>query len=182
MAVERNLIYIPLCFYFIRNIRNLPGKTATIYIPLCFYFIISRIKYIVIHYDLHSTMLLLYRESRIDYGCGARIYIPLCFYFIYTEDPRRGPEAPFTFHYASTLSSRTLWSHDVDCLIYIPLCFYFIGIRTRQCDESFSLFTFHYASTLSGIHPILEQRTKIFTFHYASTLSAAERSRNETYQ
>ena len=30
-------------------------------------------------------MLLLYRESRIDYGFGAHIYIPLCFYFI---DPR----------------------------------------------------------------------------------------------
>ena len=78
-------IYIPLCFYFI-PIPTFSTKSASfIYIPLCFYFIWKIVDNLIIfslftfHYastlseaeiagytneqNLHSTMLLLYRES-----------------------------------------------------------------------------------------------------------------------
>ena len=101
------LIYIPLCFYFICIHRVIFRQKILIYIPLCFYFILC------IHaghwrfFNLHSTMLLLYR-SVWDIGwLYKRIYIPLCFYFIF---PMISP-------------------CDCNAFIYIPLCFYFIRIQ-----------------------------------------------------
>ena len=83
------------------------GISGIIYIPLCFYFIRIR-QYIECqsNYNLHSTMLLLYPHcctvvQRID----VNIYIPLCFYFIPGSLLLRSClSIPFTFHYASTLS------------------------------------------------------------------------------
>ena len=78
-------IYIPLCFYFICDVAGCLILSDTIYIPLCFYFIDKfandAIQGVL---DLHSTMLLLYRnqDGRNNRGYGR-----------------------FTFHYASTLSS-----------------------------------------------------------------------------
>ena len=143
------LIYIPLCFYFIYLVSAGHRHWSPIYIPLCFYFIL--------------------RRTGISSGT-TRIYIPLCFYFIAVHAGAGNGDQPFTFHYASTLSdlrrrlspaavgiyiplcfyfidwtidNRTLWKP-----IYIPLCFYFIGYL-RQLKRQGSSFTFHYASTLS---------------------------------
>ena len=56
------VIYIPLCFYFIRIDKCVKTDTT----------------------DLHSTMLLLYRSGRRQNVHTKQIYIPLCFYFIDT--------------------------------------------------------------------------------------------------
>ena len=88
-----------------------------IYIPLCFYFIVRQKAPITpCLEDLHSTMLLLYRElPRIHTQTEYSIYIPLCFYFIQ----------------ASTLTAL------LDYIIYIPLCFYFIlGYEQEYSDSS----------------------------------------------
>ena len=119
-------IYIPLCFYFIGH-RPHPGADngaqftfhyastlsremvcgdgcISIYIPLCCYFIEfgQWLEQEGLH--LHSTMLLLYPG----------------------DWTRSWDRAPFTFHYASTLS--VFWRPDRMYIytIYIPLCFYFI--------------------------------------------------------
>ena len=55
------IIYIPLCFYFIQPCQVHRRRRVLIYIPLCFYFI---------------------GRHRIDDVCRFFIYIPLCFYFI----------------------------------------------------------------------------------------------------
>ena len=78
------LIYIPLCFYFIAMWTHRTPLSCLIYIPLCFYFIDSGVsESIVTSQNLHSTMLLLYQPvgSLGLYG-EVWIYIPLCFYFI----------------------------------------------------------------------------------------------------
>ena len=77
------LIYIPLCFYFIKKNGDISKDSIPIYIPLCFYFIAEAVpdKYIpLIH--LHSTMLLLYLINFAKRAYLISIYIPLCFYFI----------------------------------------------------------------------------------------------------
>ena len=54
-----------------------------IYIPLCFYFIRNRnLLFPAIRTDLHSTMLLLYPHIFVVFVHPLNIYIPLCFYFI----------------------------------------------------------------------------------------------------
>ena len=99
------------------------------------------------HLHLHSTMLLLYLNGFTGITPAFLIYIPLCFYFISGCALSSRPYAPFTFHYASTLSkwlyrnhARLLDLHSTMlllylrlrafisslCSIYIPLCFYFI--------------------------------------------------------
>ena len=126
-------------------------SSGSIYIPLCFYFIGGAVP-VQVPED--------------------RIYIPLCFYFIWFWVHYFGWSEKFTFHYASTLSSRRhAIRHDVKhlhstmlllyppfilivpppLLIYIPLCFYFIPSRRWQSVTDCS-FTFHYASTLSHTH------------------------------
>ena len=83
-----DIIYIPLCFYFILFTSCLTARKALIYIPLCFYFIDDRFSgETYIFKNLHSTMLLLY-------------LLALEFNTRLTK---------FTFHYASTLS-RTSFS------------------------------------------------------------------------
>ena len=57
---SRKLIYIPLCFYFIRDLYNPVLLFSLIYIPLCFYFIRSPMPRRPTLLYLHSTMLLLY--------------------------------------------------------------------------------------------------------------------------
>ena len=106
--------------------------------------------------NLHSTMLLLY--------LGKIRYL--------------GKHAAFTFHYASTLSSkcrdyqyirpiyiplcfyfirRQLKILYQEHMIYIPLCFYFIDFA-RYFAKLIGKFTFHYASTLS----LIRQQYPIF--------------------
>ena len=169
--LHSTLIYIPLCFYFIGNQAPCNAEQEIIYIPLCFYFIHTRImwNYTLRHIYiplcfyfigdgpcktgtcssyLHSTMLLLYRDTPVMIARRA---------------------ATFTFHYASTLSAkRTGWG--LWFYIYIPLCFYFICRRQRLSDRNVQ-FTFHYASTLSNRTAGACWTCREFTFHYASTLS-----------
>ena len=56
---------------------------------------------------LHSTMLLLYHVRKRPSGNITLIYIPLCFYFIHHADIHTLYHMTFTFHYASTLSSKS---------------------------------------------------------------------------
>ena len=143
------LIYIPLCFYFIMSDMT----PATNEIIFTFHYastlskdleltIITKKKF-TFHYAstlsthwgsmprrqqyLHSTMLLLYRSITQLSRATLFIYIPLCFYFIGCPAMLR----------------------CTAMLIYIPLCFYFIGVQEMSINITFS-FTFHYASTLSA--------------------------------
>ena len=165
------IIYIPLCFYFIRS-PALPAAS-----PVS---------------NLHSTMLLLYQVSLMAKGKYEYIYIPLCFYFIPVPSLYFPALVIFTFHYASTLSTVPLGStlhrsnlHSTMLLlyqgrsgsprptypIYIPLCFYFIDVAT--------LYSYLYPPDLHSTMLLLypgyshtRQRLPLsFTFHYASTLS-----------
>ena len=101
-----NIIYIPLCFYFIYIGDVVVIENKEIYIPLCFYFI--RCPLFLRHVqiaDLHSTMLLLYLL------CRNRIQ-------------------PALIHLHSTMlllyHSVSPWRTIYSLIIYIPLCFYFI--------------------------------------------------------
>ena len=101
-------------------------------------------------YNLHSTMLLLYRIWFQGETLKSIIYIPLCFYFIEWTHLHHIPEQRFTFHYASTLSG---------------------GIAFDEGDRV------HLHSTmllLYRIHHWREQKVFWFTFHYASTLSESK--------
>ena len=65
------------------NTVNLSECPNVIYIPLCFYFIPQpRECELYSKHNLHSTMLLLYRRTTAGLGITDFIYIPLCFYFI----------------------------------------------------------------------------------------------------
>ena len=125
-----------------------------------------------IMYDLHSTMLLLYRWEYRRLFLSITIYIPLCFYFI-------------------TATRKWKWSAQY---IYIPLCFYFIlwiwsiwswerNLHStmlllypvslcRLCPHILDLH-----STMLLLYPVttpLSTFAYSFTFHYASTLSCRE--------
>ena len=186
------LIYIPLCFYFIRAhpesktmYNHYLHSTMLLLYRFCRDFWKAFMQYLHStmlllypaaeqgeNYDdphLHSTMLLLYHRS-FGYSVTKNwIYIPLCFYFI-----RMG-----------------LRNSALQIQIYIPLCFYFIP-ELNLLIADLTVFTFHYASTLSfcvvsykhvkeDLHStmlLLYQvkghewnNTESFTFHYASTLS-----------
>ena len=97
---------------------------------------------------LHSTMLLLYLSRRDLPDTCVIIYIPLCFYFI----------ASFSISVALPISDL----HSTMLLLYPT-----VGV---SCC-SLSLFTFHYASTLSCPDVLYRKPCFRFTFHYASTLS-----------
>ena len=64
------------------------------------------------------------------------IYIPLCFYFIARVCDGQMAGSTFTFHYASTLSSRLSGSISI-LIIYIPLCFYFIRGSSHMTQTSY---------------------------------------------
>ena len=165
------LIYIPLCFYFIKEVSENLRNFCCIYIPLCFYFIPGA-------GTTKSTKFF--------------IYIPLCFYFMECRLSARQVAAVFTFHYASTLSSYDPIDCVADfiyiplcfyfikevsenlrnfCCIYIPLCFYFIpGAGTTKSTKFFiyiPLCFYFMECRLSA-----RQVAAVFTFHYASTLSS----------
>ena len=93
---------------------------------------------------LHSTMLLLYQDSRWGRSYHFTIYIPLCFYFISLPAASNACSSIFTFHYASTLSASALVD-NIDAL---------------------HQFTFHYASTLSKE----EEQVTIFVKYLHSTM------------
>ena len=144
----RSCIYIPLCFYFIKDaqivtiwlylhlhstmlllyhvLRLSVMPFCYIYIPLCFYFITSRISRTIWRgMNLHSTMLLLYRWCVLYNLPDFLIYIPLCFYFI--ENARKVKIKYTYLHSTMLLLYHTLaLYHLCTGLIYIPLCFYFI--------------------------------------------------------
>ena len=148
---NNNLHSTMLLLYPIKStwFSSLPRR---IYIPLCFYFIgRCGLIFISIFINLHSTMLLLYPNALHMLFQTLCIYIPLCFYFIPKDLDQEDRAAPFTFHYASTLSQYSrcvqvmeLNLHSTMLLlyrrkeqrnktskhIYIPLCFYFI----RPCQ------------------------------------------------
>ena len=120
-------IYIPLCFYFITFCSGCNCPWKKIYIPLCFYFI----EYVATEQtedsDLHSTMLLLYRDAFSscydlnDYLHSTMLLLYRLLHWIAEEYKGR-----FTFPYASTLS-KDEFLPELSCIrIYIPLCFYFI--------------------------------------------------------
>ena len=136
-------------------------------------------------------MLLLYQTKRLQKPKERFIYIPLCFYFIGMHACEYPLDCLFTFHYASTLSTRTLVSPQtrsiyiplcfyfirmafIDSIalsiIYIPLCFYFICLRWNRIYISLLIYIplcFYFIQSVPGrLHSL-----RSFTFHYASTLS-----------
>ena len=122
-------IYIPLCFYFIRDFQSrFPCDLIYLHSTMLLLYLLRFRLSTACSSNLHSTMLLLYR-SRCSLCVDRKdIYIPLCFYFILIKFLRKLACVEFTFHYASTLSySLRLW---------------LLSVQT---------FTFHYASTLSLI-------------------------------
>ena len=144
-----DLIYIPLCFYFISG-RQPAGRLVThIYIPLCFYFIVLGINdsgkvepnlhstmlllyhrsiddvYDALHH-LHSTMLLLYPNMRYEVSVLHNDLHSTMLLLYHIDREQKNLSFLFTFHYASTLSNRGKRVGDCYNHIYIPLCFYFI--------------------------------------------------------
>ena len=105
---SKSAIYIPLCFYFIRD-QSFRGTQHLLH--------------------LHSTMLLLY----LTFNFVDRLH-PFAFTFHYASTlswvvSGASPDPLwFTFHYASTLSHKPDGISTTG-LIYIPLCFYFITCR-----------------------------------------------------
>ena len=98
------IIYIPLCFYFIENWRSIINDATEFTFHYASTLSICREMPGGSRTDLHSTMLLLYPD---------------------TVRGTRKDGTIFTFHYASTLSPLTILSLPYS-IIYIPLCFYFI--------------------------------------------------------
>ena len=149
-----DVIYIPLCFYFILQIRQILKRLRHIYIPLCFYFI----------------KFCLTAESR-----QPRIYIPLCFYFIWSSSDENVTVDSFTFHYASTLSQKVRESRWENGKFTFHYASTLSEMEHAGLQKKMS-FTFHYASTLSDISTYGHIELYIFTFHYASTLSCLSAS------
>ena len=98
----RICIYIPLCFYLYGILLWIWLQRDHIYIPLCFYLYRESAPCCVAASHLHSTMLLLIHALPIRPARSIRIYIPLCFYLYCTV---------------------SIWD-DERKQIYIPLCFY----------------------------------------------------------
>ena len=186
------MIYIPLCFYFIwsgvcsRYFRSSPftfhyASTLSLILHIRFNTVCvftfhyastlseSDDKTLGIQCNLHSTMLLLYLQEHEWSNTVRIIYIPLCFYFI-------GNSPPTLCTYLHLHSTMLLLYHRIlkrrmrPFKIYIPLCFYFI-VNTDSEQELRVGFTFHYASTLSWCVQFVLWSEWLFTFHYASTLS-----------
>ena len=124
------IIYIPLCFYFIvwrcreesghaKFTFHYASTLSDVFWPITwmkFYlhsimlllYQLTMRQFIVFYFHLHSIMLLLYRYTPV-----------VCAYAV----------SLFTFHYASTLSNWSA-SEKIFCIeIYIPLCFYFIDLE-----------------------------------------------------
>ena len=141
---------------------------------------------------LHSTMLLLYRSwnTCLQKFC-LNLHSTMLLLYLLSSVLQSCFQAPFTFHYASTLSKirndaglSKAYLHSTMLLlyllcqsaracrlmIYIPLCFYFInnlpaGTVPSQPD-------LHSTMLLLYLHQIITNaKVNTFTFHYASTLS-----------
>ena len=98
------------------------------------------------------------------------LYIPLCFYYIIDASCSWLAYSVFTFHYASTISTRTRGRRTRENLLYIPLCFYYILKLSKPFLVWIHLYIplcFYYIAksdqSAAGLLP--------FTFHYASTIS-----------
>ena len=104
-ADSRISIYIPLCFYFIKETRTRKERKSYLHSTMLLLYQIgklvkkdgtiftfhyastlSRMEEVIqaITFNLHSTMLLLYRSLQESVLNNICIYIPLCFYFIST--------------------------------------------------------------------------------------------------
>ena len=90
-----------------------PGRSPpvgdVIYIPLCFYFISDRTSYVI-----RSTLFTFHYASTLSETNGAELVVTVKFTFHYAStlscrlhSNRRGNDI-FTFHYASTLSAKKL--------------------------------------------------------------------------
>ena len=144
-----HLIYIPLCFYFIRRALRASCSDSE---RFTFHYAstLSRMSGCMSpnHHNLHSTMLLLYPISRFASEAMNRIYIPLCFYFIELQSIR------FLHH---------IHLHSTMLLLYLT------GAESRAK----SICYLHSTMLLLYPWPSFSSRSMKyeFTFHYASTLS-----------
>ena len=143
-------IYIPLCFYFIGNPRQLISISALFTfhyastlsnseydIPhriakFTFHYASTLSRHIISSFDeilhLHSTMLLLYPSGFVTVAADQNLFT---FHYASTLSTNLSAsglqDSIFTFHYASTLSET--WKSGLQPItIYIPLCFYFIEV------------------------------------------------------
>ena len=165
------MIYIPLCFYFIRSqYRSLcRGYEFTFHYASTLSKEIVMAK--VICNNLHSTMLLLYLwRASVAKMSTAYLHSTMLLLYPYLRNVTHVLDL-FTFHYASTLSA-VADAYGAVVLIYIPLCFYFIPI---QCN--FRIGIKHLHSTMLLLYRTCrgsnQERDLPFTFHYASTLSSS---------
>ena len=147
--VHPAVLYIPLCFYFIRSqhphrqtqkaalhsimllLYLYPEKLMValerLYIPLCFYFISYLETSIYVLSTLHSIMLLLYRITVVKCP-GKHLTLHSIMLLLYRKCytaycPRKTP-----LHSIMLLLYPT-WNAGAprSCPLYIPLCFYFIN-------------------------------------------------------
>ena len=75
-------IYIPLCFYFIKEAGCTAAEISHLHSTMLLLYLLGVHPDILIRSHLHSTMLLLYQPEDKKPLTEERIYIPLCFYFI----------------------------------------------------------------------------------------------------
>ena len=166
-----DIIYIPLCFYFIFISPKRRHVVTYIYIPLCFYFIVDcrcplpgdphlhstmLLLYLLAQIaesedktHLHSTMLLLYRNMGLQRPSGVpHLHSTMLLLYprgqLLTETFKRNLHSTMLLLYRESGSRRRMTGQ----IIYIPLCFYFIE-NWRSIINDATEFTFHYASTLS---------------------------------
>ena len=124
-------IYIPLCFYFIRDFQSrFPCDLIYLHSTMLLLYLLRFRLSTACSSNLHSTMLLLYR-SRCSLCVDRKdIYIPLCFYFIQMtlRLPQLHPphlHSTMLLLYLSeallTLSSKT-YLHSTMLLLYRRTC------------------------------------------------------------
>ena len=95
-------IYIPLWFYLYCKQDIILLQVRYIYIPLWFYLYEKMSEEEAKAMDLHSTMVLLIRETFLRYNLYSQIYIPLWFYLYKVHNFLVPLYNIFTFHYGST--------------------------------------------------------------------------------
>ena len=191
--MRKLFIYIPLCFYFIWDVRPEAGYIPSIYIPLCFYFIreINGSDRIDLLFTFHyaSTLSVEWRSclcsasaftfhyastlSKLLAGLlpgWVCIYIPLCFYFILLAQIYNRRcfviYIPLCFYFIRLRREIPGWRKH----IYIPLCFYFIRKGHGTTGSTFNLHSTMLLLYRSSHDPVMYVFCG-FTFHYASTLS-----------
>ena len=120
------VIYIPICFYYFKQIVASLLKESKIYIPICFYYFDISNGICCSVFLIYIPICLLFRRIQLFARNSESIYIPICFYYFKSK------------------RSQERQTH----LIYIPICFYYFLYSSSILFCKFS-FTFQYVSIIS---------------------------------